>query len=64
MHIENNNVICLQEVHRKDEFLQTIVVWAPRFRLFGTFIPGNENAPGPVIDIHKEVLLQDAIGHV
>ena len=30
----------------KDEFLQAIQVWAPRFRLFGTFIPGNENAGG------------------
>ena len=28
---ENNNVICLQEVHGKDEFLQAIQVWAPRF---------------------------------
>ena len=29
--VENNNVICLQEVHGKDEFLQAIQVWAPRF---------------------------------
>ena len=36
--IEKNNVICLQEVHGKNEFLQAIQVWAPRFRLFGTFI--------------------------
>ena len=26
--IEKNNVICLQEVHGKDEFLQAIQVWA------------------------------------
>ena len=32
---ENNIVICLQEVHGKNEFLQAIQVWAPRFRLFG-----------------------------
>ena len=36
----------LQEVHGKNEFLQAIQVWAPRFRLFGTFILGNENAGG------------------
>ena len=32
--IENNNIICLQEVHGKNEFFQAIQVWAPRFRLF------------------------------
>ena len=47
--LENNNVICLQEVHGKDEFLQAIQVWAPRFKLFGTFIIGNENAGGSAI---------------
>ena len=30
---DNNNIICLQEVHGKDEFLQAIQVLAPRFRL-------------------------------
>ena len=38
--IKNNNIICLQEVHGKDEFLQAIQVLAPRFQLFGSF-PGN-----------------------
>ena len=41
---EANNIICLQEVHRKDEYLQAIQVLAPRFRFFGTFIRDNENA--------------------
>ena len=57
--LENNNVICLQEVHEKDEFLQE--VWTPRFKLFGTFIPGNENAGGSAICIHEDLLPEDAI---
>ena len=59
--VENNNVICLQEVHGKDEFLQAIQVWAPRFQLFGTFIPGNENAGGSATCIHQDLLPEDAI---
>ena len=59
--IEKNNVICLQEVHGKKEFLQAIQVWAPRFRLFGTFIPGNENAGRSAICIHKDLLPEGAI---
>ena len=63
--LENNNVICLQEVHGKDEFLQAIQVWAPRFKLFGTFIPGNENAGGSAICIHEDLLPEDAsVTHV
>ena len=41
---DRNNIICLQEVHGKDEFFQAIQVLAPQFRLFGTFLPDNENA--------------------
>ena len=60
--IESNKIIiCLQEVHGKDEFLQAIQVWALRFKLFGTFILGNENAGGSVICIHKDLLAEDAI---
>ena len=55
------NVICLQEVHGKDEFLQAIQVLAPRLKFFGTFIPGNENAGGSAICIHKDLLPEDAI---
>ena len=29
-----NNILCLQEVHGKDEHLQAIQVLAPRFRFF------------------------------
>ena len=39
----NHNMICLQEVHGKDEFFQAIQVLAPRFRLFGSFLLDNEN---------------------
>ena len=59
--IENNNVICLQEVHGKDEFLQAIQVLAMRFKLIGMLIPGNENAGGSAICIHKDLLPEDAI---
>ena len=59
--IENNNVICLQEVHGKNEFLQAVQVWAPRFRLFGTFIPDNENAGRSVVCIHEDPPPEDAI---
>ena len=47
--VENNNIICLQEVHRKDEFLQTIQVLALRFRLHDTLC------------IHEDLLPHDAV---
>ena len=34
---------------------------APRFRLFGTFIPGNENAGGSALCLHKDILPEEAI---
>ena len=58
--IDNNNIICIQEVHGKDEFLQALQVWATRLKFFGTFIPCNENAGG-YICIHKDLLPEDAI---
>ena len=36
-------------------------MWAPRFRLFGTFIPNNENAERSAFCIHKDLLLEGAI---
>ena len=56
-----NNILCLQEVHGKDEYLQAIQVLAPRFRFFGAFIPGNVNAGGSAICIHRDLLLEEAI---
>ena len=47
--LDCNNILCLQEVHGKDEILQALQVLAPNFRLFGTFFPGNENAGGSAI---------------
>ena len=58
---DNNNSLCFQEVHGKDEYLQAIQVLAPRFRFFGTFIPDNENAGGSAICIHKDILPEEAI---
>ena len=49
-----NNILCLQEVHGKDEYLQAVQVLAPQFRFFGTFIPDNENAGGSAICIHRD----------
>ena len=51
-------------MHGKDEFLQAIQVLAPRFRLFGTFIPGNENAEGSAICIHRNFCLRMLLWHL
>ena len=34
---------------------------APRFKSFGTFVPGNENAGGSAICIHEDLVPEDAI---
>ena len=58
----NNNIVCLQEVHGKDEYLQALPVLATRFRFFfGTFIPENANAGGSAICIHRDTLPEEAI---
>ena len=56
-----NNILCHQEVHGKDEYLQAIQVMAPRFRLFGAFLLDNENAGGSAICIHRDLLPEEAI---
>ena len=49
-----NNILCLQEVHGKDEYLQAIQVFAPRIRFFWyTLLPDNENAGGSAILTHS-----------
>ena len=48
-------------MHGKDEFLQAIQVLAPRFRLFGSFLPDNENAGGSAICIDRDLLPEEAI---
>ena len=59
--LDHNNIICLQEVHEKDEFLLAMQVLAPRFRLFGTLLPDDENTGGSAICIHRDLLPEDAI---
>ena len=61
--LDNNNITCLQEGHGEDVFLQAIQVLAPRlsFFFFCIFIPGNEDAGGSAICIHKDLLPEDAI---
>ena len=56
-----NNIICLQEVHGKDEFLQAIQVLAPQFRFFGTFLLDNENAGGSAICIRRDLPPEDSL---
>ena len=58
---KNNDIICLQETHGKDEFLQSIQVLHTQFRLFGTFMLNNVNAGGSAIFIHKSLLSDGAI---
>ena len=58
--VADHNILCLQEVHGKDEFLQALQVLTSRFLFFGTFIPGNENAGGSAICIHKDLLTDNA----
>ena len=58
---DNNNILRLQEVHGRDEYLQAIQVLAPRFRFFRTFFPKIENAGGWAICMHKDILPEEAI---
>ena len=44
--LRNNDIICLQETHGKDELLQVVQGLFSQFRLFGTFTPNNVNAGG------------------
>ena len=55
------NILCLQEVHGRDEYLQAIQVLAPRFRFFGTCVPDNENAGGSAICTHRDLLPEEAV---
>ena len=41
-----HDIVCLQETHVKDEFLQAFQILTPQFRLYGTFIPNNLHAVG------------------
>ena len=51
-----HDVICLQEIHGKNEFLQAIQVLVLQFRLYGTFVPNNVSAGGSAICIHESLL--------
>ena len=55
------NTNCLQRVRGGDEFLQANQVLAPRFRLFGSFLPDKKNAGGSAIYIYKDLLPEEAI---
>ena len=43
---QKNDIICLQETHGKDEFLQSIPALHAQFRMFGTFMLNSVNAGG------------------
>ena len=53
---DKNDVICLQEAHGKDEFLQALQVLHTLFRMFGTFITDKLNAGGSAIFIRVNLL--------
>ena len=62
---QNNDIVCLQEIHVKDDFFQAIQILAPRFRLYGMFLPNNVNSGGSAKCIHKDLLPDDArVTHV
>ena len=52
---EHNN-ICLQEIHVNDGFQHATQVLAPRFLLYGTFIPSNANTRSSSKCIHEDLL--------
>ena len=58
---KNDVVICLQEIHGKDEFQQANQVLVPQFRKYGTFIPNNLSAGGSAVCINKNLLPEGAI---
>ena len=35
---QNNDIVCLQEIHGKDDVFHALQVLVPRFRPYGTFI--------------------------
>ena len=53
---KNNDIICLQEIQGKDEFLQAIHVLVPQSWLFGTLVPNNVSGGGSAFCIHKNLL--------
>ena len=59
--LDHNKIVCLREVHGKDEFLQAIQVLAPQCRSFGAFLPDNENAGGSAICIHRDLPPEEAL---
>ena len=58
---DNNNILCLQEFHGKDEYLPAIQVLAPRFKFFAPFHFWKRECRGSAICIHKELPPEDAI---
>ena len=54
----NNDVLCFQETHGKDELLQAIQVLVPQFRMFGASTPNNVNAGRSAILIRKNPVVR------
>ena len=57
----NHDIICLQEIHGKDEFLQAISDPGPTIPAIGTSTPYNLNAGGLTIGIHESLFTDGAI---
>ena len=54
--IDKNDVVCVQETHGKDGFLQALQVLQTQFRMFGTFMLDNAHAGGSGMFIRKNLL--------
>ena len=54
--LTKSDVVCVQETHGKDGFLQTPQVLRTQFRMFGTFMPDNAHAGGSGMFIRKNLL--------
>ena len=53
---DKNDVVCVQETHGKDEFMQPLQVLQTQFRMFGTFMSDNAHAGGSGMFIRKNLL--------
>ena len=60
LRVRSNDIICLQETLREDEFLQAVQVLFLQFRLFGTFTPINVYAGGSAVFIRENLVPDSA----
>ena len=59
--VDKIDVVCVQETHGKDEFLQALQVLHTQFRMFGIFMLDIVNAGGSEMFIRKHLLPDQAV---